>query len=40
MVDSVPVRSLFDGLGSGTIAAAMSGDARFIILISYATPQV
>ena len=37
---SVPVRSIFDGLGDGIIAAAMSGDARFVVLIGYATPQV
>lgn len=36
----VPVRSIFDGLGDGIIAAAMSADARFVVLIGYATPQV
>ena len=34
------MRSIFDGLGDGIIAAAMSSDARFIVLISYTTPQV
>ena len=37
---SIPVRSIFEGLGDGIIAAAMSNDARFIVLIGYATPQV
>ena len=39
-VVSIPVRSIFDGLGDGIIAAAMSGDARFIVLIGCTTPQV
>ena len=34
------MRSIFDGLGDGIIAAAMSNDARFVVLISYGTPQV
>ena len=37
---SIPVRSIFNGLGDGIIAAAMSSDARFIVLIGYSTPQV
>ena len=36
----IPVRTLFDGLGQGCIAVAMSHDAQFVATVSMAVPQV
>lgn len=36
----IPVRTLFDGLGQGCVAVAMSHDAQFVATVSMAVPQV
>ena len=39
-VNSVPVRSIFDGLGGGCEVVAMSTDAKYVAMISTGSPQV
>ena len=34
------MRTLFDGLGQGCVAVAMSHDARFVATVSMGVPQV
>ena len=36
----IPVQTLFDGLGQGCVAVAMSHDARFVATLSMGVPQV
>ena len=36
----VPVCTMFDGLGGGGVAVAMSQDAKYVAALSTSTPQV
>ncbi len=37
---SVPVWTVFEGLGEGTASVALSGDAKYLATLSADTPQV
>ena len=37
---SIPVRTIFEGLGQGCLSVAMSDDARYVATLSAGVPQV
>jgi len=36
----IPVRTIFEGLGRGCVAVAMSSNAQFVAAVSMGMPQV